>query len=154
MRVQQGAVATADQPPLRFQLGAVAKADQKTGPFFRLLSDFVLLIFQYVSQPGHRIPFPLRLDLEPMITVHYIQRAIEYSLVALDQFTNSKWSQLWLLLHSIQLHRFYLQIQNENKGDIENQSEESVGDTKLRVLTRTGGARLQLSPPNSYNVCP
>ena len=27
----------------------------------------------------------------------------------------------------------------ENKGDIENQSEESVGDTKLRVVTKRGG---------------
>ena len=39
----------------------------------------------------------------------------------------------------------------ENKGDIENQSEESVGDSKLRVVTRRGGARLQLSP-HSHNV--
>ena len=40
----------------------------------------------------------------------------------------------------------------ENKGDIENQSEESVGDTKLRVVTRRGGGRLKLSLPHSHNV--
>ena len=40
----------------------------------------------------------------------------------------------------------------ENKGDIENQSEEIVGDTKLRVVTLRGGARLQLSSPHSHNV--
>lgn len=39
----------------------------------------------------------------------------------------------------------------ENKGDIENLCEESVGDAKLRVVTRRGGARLQLSP-HSHNV--
>ena len=39
----------------------------------------------------------------------------------------------------------------ENKGDIENKSDDSVGDTKLRVVTKRGGARLQLSP-HSHNV--
>ena len=38
----------------------------------------------------------------------------------------------------------------ENKGDIENKSEESVGDTKLRVVTRRGGDRLKLSLPHSH----
>eukprot|EP00092_Neocalanus_flemingeri_P020387 GFUD01022085.1.p1 GENE.GFUD01022085.1~~GFUD01022085.1.p1 ORF type:complete len:1165 (+),score=332.33 GFUD01022085.1:40-3534(+) len=39
----------------------------------------------------------------------------------------------------------------ENKGDIENQSDVSQADTKLRVVTKRGGARLQLSP-HSHNV--
>ena len=43
-------------------------------------------------------------------------------------------------------------MENKGKGDIENQSDENAGDTKLKVVTRRGGVtRLQLSP-HSHNV--